>query len=217
MAGDGAKLVTYTQPNIYGRYFKCSKRTAAHLDSTKAALARKAKRDNKTYTLRIFQGCYNTDVPASAGTHDKDSCLDVVIDGMTWQEAQDFLRRQGWAAWWRQPPAFGNHIHMCSLPPYKLEFVAPVGTLVPGQVNDYYAHKSGLSGHVADPTWHPDPIKPTIFNFANWLKVLALEKTVSDLNQRKAAARRKIQDLKILIKKITKRTADLEKQIEGLS
>jgi hypothetical protein len=217
MAGDGSNLTTYTQPNVYGRYFKCSKRTAAHLDSTKAALARKAKKDNKSYSLRIIQGCYNTSVPASAGTHDKDSCLDVEIVGMDWQEAQTFLRKQGWAAFWRKPPLFGNHIHMVSLPPFKFEFVAPVGSLVPGQVSDYYDHKSGLSGHLADPTWHPDPIKPTIFDYAAWVEAEALREKVAEISKRKAAARRKIQDLKELIKRLSGRTADLEARVKELS
>jgi hypothetical protein len=217
MAGDGGAIITYSQPNIYGRYFKCSKRTAAHLDSTKAALARKAKKDGKSYSLRIIQGSYNTTVEASAGTHDKDAVLDSEISGMDWAEAQSFLRKQGWAAWWRKPPTFGNHIHMVSLPPYKYDWVAPVGYLVPGQVSDYYAHKSGLSGHVADPTWHPEDIRATIFNYSNWVKAQTLTARVVDLKRRKATAIRKIQDLRELVQRLSGKIGELDKRVEGLS
>jgi hypothetical protein len=219
MAGDGGAIITYTQPNIYGRYFKCSKRTAAHLDSTKQALARKAKRDNKTYRLIIIQGCYNTGVAASAGTHDKDSCLDIRIDGMSYEEAQRFLRQQGWAAFYRKPPTFSVHIHMVSLPPYKYEWVAPVGEWVPGQVADYYAVPplDGLVSNLVDNTWHPADIRATVFSYSNWLKAQTLTQRVVDLKRRKAGAIRKIQDLRELVKRLTGKIDDLEKRVEGLS
>ena len=39
---------------------------------------------------------------------------------------------------------------------------------VPGQISDYYAHRSGLKGHAADTSWHPDDIDSTIFDFPAW-------------------------------------------------
>ena len=84
-------IVYYSQPNIYGTKFKCSKRTAAHLDRTIDRL----KRRDKGETLRIIQGSYNTGVQASAGTHDYDAVVDVEITGMSWYQAQKWLRQNG--------------------------------------------------------------------------------------------------------------------------
>jgi hypothetical protein len=197
MAGNGSKIILYSQPNIYGRRFRCSKRTAAHLDHTKKELRKKAERDKKTYTLRIIQGCYNTGVAASAGTHDFDAVLDVQIVGMDWYEAQRFLRKLGWAAWVRVPPTFSYHIHMISLPPYKLQFVQKVGIYVPGQVDSYYDHTSGLVGDAPDNTWHPDNIRVTIFNYEAYVKSLSaaermrnLAKRIADLEASYDAAKR---------------------------
>jgi len=148
------ELVTYRQPNIFGRLFRCSRRTAAHLDWTIQELAKV----NPRARLLIIQGCYNTGVEASEGTHDFDAVLDVAISGMDWPDAQLFLRRRGWGAWWRKPPTFTPHIHMISL-----GYTSHVGIYVPGQVADYWADRSGLVGHVADPTPHPEP--QFIFNF----------------------------------------------------
>lgn len=219
MAGSGGALITYTQPNVYGRYFKCSKRTAAHLDFTKEALARKAARDGKAYKLVIIQGCYNTGVAASAGTHDFDSCLDIRIDGMSYEDGQTWLRKQGWGAFYRKPPLFSVHIHMISLPPYKYDWVAPVGEWVPGQVSDYYAEPplDGLVDNLVDNTWHPADIRATIFSYSNWLKKQSLTKRVLDVKRRRAGVIRKIQDLQDLARKLAGKQADLEKRVEGLS
>lgn len=216
---DGSRLITYTQPNIYGRYFKCSRRTAGALDYTKMQLAKKAKRDNKSYRLVIIQGCYNTGVAASAGTHDFDACLDVKIEGMSYPEAQTFLRKYGWAAFYRKPPTFTEHIHMVLLPPYMLRWVAPVGQWVPGQVTDYYAEPplDGLTSNAIDYSWHPPDIRATIFNYDEWLKIKSLLRTTLDLRQKKAAAIRKIQDLRDYVKRLTGRIEELEKRVDGLS
>ncbi len=152
------ELITYRLPNIFGQFFKCSRRTAAHLDYTIAEL----KKVNPQAVFHIIQGCYNTTVSASAGTHDYDAVLDVAIAGMDWNVAQLFLRRHGWAAWWRKPPTFTNHIHMVSL-----GYTSRVGVFVPGQVSDYYANRSGLVGHAMDPTPHPDP--QWVFDFYEYL------------------------------------------------
>lgn len=189
-AGDGSKIVYHTQPNIYGRYFKCSKRTSAHLDWTKQQLAKKAEKDGKAYRLIIIQGCFNTGVSASAGTHDYDSCLDVKIEGMTWAAAQKFLRSCGWAAWWRKPSQgpWSDHIHMASLPKYMLQFVARVGVYVPGQVQAYYAKKSGLASGAADPTWHPKDIRATIFQYRAYIDSLTARQRIKNLRKRLKAA-----------------------------
>jgi hypothetical protein len=204
MAGDGGRIILYSQPNIYGTRFNCSARTGAHLDSTKRALAARATKDGKSYSLRIIQGCYNSSVDASAGTHDKDACLDVQIVGMTWAEAQRFLRAQGWAAFWRKPSQgpWSDHIHMVSLPPYKLAFVAPVGIYVPGQVNDYYAKLNGLSSHLPDKSWHPDPIKATIFNYSAWIEELTARERLRNLAKRALDLKATIDATKRLIARL---------------
>jgi hypothetical protein len=153
---NAAEIITVTRA---GRTFRCSRRTAAHIDYTVERLAQ-VEPDAR---LAIIQPCYNTGVAASAGTHDFDACLDVQIVGMDWWSAQRFLRQCGWAAWLRYPPTFSWHIHMVSL-----GYPGRVGIYVPGQVDDYYAHRSGLVGHVPDTSWHPDDIAETVFDYPTW-------------------------------------------------
>lgn len=153
---DPDELIWYTSKTIYGQSIKMSRRTAAHLDWTKAELAR----EHPGAALLIIQGCYNTGVAASAGTHDYDAVLDVYIPGWSFSETQKFLRRKGWAAWWRYPPLFSSHVHMVSL-----GYTTRVGIYVPGQVSDYYAHKTGLVGHYSDSSWHPADIAATVFQY----------------------------------------------------
>ena len=189
-------LIYYSQPNMYGRKFKCSKRTAAHLDRTKARLKKKAQHDKRSYSLKIIQGSYNTGVEASAGTHDFDACLDVEIVGMSWFDAQRWLRSHGWAAWVRVPPTFSYHIHMISLPPYKTNFVSKVGLYVPGQVTDYYAHRSGLVGSAYDNTWHPENIKNTIFNYNAYMIAEETRRQIRRLADRRDSITKEIKRLR---------------------
>lgn len=157
---DPNEKITYPERGVYGQTLYMGRRTAAHLDWTKAELAKV----NPAARLVVIQGAYNVGVAASAGTHDKDACLDVQIVGMAWLDAQRFLREHGWAAWYRYPPTFSEHIHMVSL-----GCTGPVGIYVPGQIADYYAHRSGLAGHVLDGTWHPTNIDSTIFDYPGWV------------------------------------------------
>ena len=153
---DAAEVIWVT---FGGKTFRCTRRTAAHLLWTAERLE---ERYPSAY-IYVMQGSYNTGVKASAGTHDFDAVLDVQIVGMEWKEAQIFLRQCGWAAWVREPPTFGWHIHMVSL-----GYPGQVGIYVPGQVEDYYAHRSGLAGHAPDPSWHPADIDSTIFDYDAW-------------------------------------------------
>jgi hypothetical protein len=150
---DPAQVTTTT---LNGITFRAGRRTAAHLAWTDEQLAAKGK------TLRILQPPYNSNVPASKGTHDFDGVVDVEVQGMAWEDAQTELRALGWAAWFRPytPGLWGAHIHMVSL-----GCPGPVGVYVPGQVSDYYARLSGLKGHAADPTWHPADIDSTVFDY----------------------------------------------------
>lgn len=157
----GCDQILYSDKGMFGQDCVVGRRTAAHLDWTKERLAEEHPRCR----LVIIQSAYNTGVAASAGTHDFDACLDVSIEGMGWWAAQKFLRQCGWAAWYRHPPQFGDHIHMVSLGcPCK------VGEFVPGQVADYHANpaRNGLAGHDVDNTWHPRDVKASVFDFERW-------------------------------------------------
>lgn len=151
--------------NVAGRSFTCTRRTEAHLKWTIERLAK----FHPGARLVLIQTCYNTSVEASAGTHDYDAVFDVQIIGLSWPNAQRFLRSHGWAAWTREPPTFGWHIHMLSIPPNGRTFPQRVGIYVPGQLADYRKRRSGLSGHSSDPTWHPADIDSTIFDYPAWL------------------------------------------------
>lgn len=154
--------------NFGGRFFRCSQRTyAACLELQAAVSAHKPGA-----FVVVIQGSYNTGVALSAGTHDKDATLDIKIVGFTWQDMESFCRKMGWAAWWRHtgswasPSAF--HIHMTLLG--AQEAGCEVGTLIPGQVADYKAHRTGLVGHLPDPTWHPKNIASTVFDYQTYLE-----------------------------------------------
>jgi hypothetical protein len=181
-------IVYYEQPNIYGRKFRCTKRTALHLDRTKYRLKKLSKKHGKNYYLRIIQGSYNSTVD--------DAVLDIEIVGMDWYKAQKWLRQQGWAAWVRTPAqGFSYHIHMISLPPFKQKWVSRVGEYVPGQVDDYYAHQDGLAGGGHDSTWFPDHIRKTIFNYNAWIAVEATRRQIIKLSKRLSEARSKLRRL----------------------
>src|SRR5262245_31123477 len=92
--------------DIAGRRFDAGNRTAAHLRWTIRRLA-KRRPDAR---LEIIKPCYVVIPPGhddpSAGTHDGDGVLDVEVHGMRWMAAQKFLRKAGWAAWWRHTGAW---------------------------------------------------------------------------------------------------------------
>jgi hypothetical protein len=151
--------------------FKCSQITAADLLHLQAAL----DREHPGARIHVAQPCYNVGVDLSAGTHDKDAVLDFIIVGLTWLEAQAFLRRHGWTAWWRHTGDWADpalwHLHAISLAAFKAG--CPVGDFIPGQVDDYYRHALGLvDGHDtgSDPTWHPADIDSTVFDYRHWFK-----------------------------------------------
>lgn len=149
-----------------GRTFRASRRTFAHIDYTLVEL----ERLHPGATMVITQGCYNTGVEASAGTHDYDACLDVSIEGLGWWDAQWFLRCCGWAAWYRHTGTWASrsawHIHMVSL-----GYTTRVGIYVPAQVDDYYRHALGLKGqHDSGDDASPFPVNiaDTTFDFERW-------------------------------------------------
>lgn len=158
---DPAQITTVT---FGGKTFRCSQRTHAHLLWTAERLAEL----HPGCAVRVIQGSFNDGVAASAGTHDRDAVLDVQIVGLSWWDAQRFLREHGWAAWFRFPPLFTLHLHMISL-----GYPGRVGIFVPGQVEDYYRHALGLKGQHdsgSDDSWFPPDIDSTIFDYPEWLE-----------------------------------------------
>lgn len=152
------RKVMWSKRDIWGDRVYGSLRTIAHLDQTSKRAVRRWGHE-----IEVIQGAYNDDIEQSAGTHDYDAVLDVFIPNIAWWTQQRWLRYQGWAAWYRYPPTFGYHIHMISL-----GYSTRVGIYVPGQVDDYYAHRDGLATHYYDGSDHPDNIASTIFHFAEW-------------------------------------------------
>jgi hypothetical protein len=59
------------------------------------------------------------------------------------------------------------------------------------QYADYFAHRSGLVGHVSDPTWHPADIAGTIFKYAQWLEA-NMQLTAKQIDQIAQAAADKV-------------------------
>lgn len=178
-------LVMWSQKDMYGRKVTGSLRTIAHLDYTNTLAKKKFGRG-----LIVIQPSYNRGVAASAGTHDYDACLDVYIPGVAWSEQQKFFRANGWGAYWRKPPKFGNHIHMFSLPvqegadradDYKMGGFK-VGKYVDGgwttsgrkytsaQIDAYYAHRDALASNAKDTSWFPASVKATIFDLPAYIK-----------------------------------------------
>jgi hypothetical protein len=137
--------------------------------------------------ITVIQGCYNTTVRASAGTHDLDATYDLWIYGVDPWEQQRFFRRNGLGCWVRKPPLFGWHIHGFTLPPREGVSISDdyrvhgfkVGVYVDGgwstrgrsvtssQIEDYYNHAFGLANQHArnsDKSWFPKDIGATVFN-----------------------------------------------------
>lgn len=146
----------------------------AHLFETDAWL-----RAHVACCLYVVQSAFNTGVPASAGTHDYDKVFDVYVIRLksgrkVWVKGQRWLRRLGWADWWRHTGSWWNpsswHHHMVCLS--WLIDKCRVGIYVPGQVSDYCAEppRNGLSGHPTDRTWHPENIRATIFDYDEWYR-----------------------------------------------
>jgi hypothetical protein len=150
------------QVTMGDKTFDAGRRTAAHLEWT---IARLAKKHPGTH-LHVIQSCYHTGVKASARTHDGDGVFDIRIDGMKWLKAQKFLRRSGWAAWFRpESPDWVDHVHSVSI-----GCPGPVGDKIPHQIEDYHEDRDGLDAHGPDGTWRPDDIDATVFDYPKYLR-----------------------------------------------
>lgn len=180
-------MVLWSVKTTGGKACKGSFRTIAHMDRLNELAV---KRFGKP--IQVIQSDWNTGVPASAGTHDKDSVWDVWIPGVDPWVQQRFFRANGFACWYRHPPLFGYHIHGFTLPwpegklrsdDWKVHGFQ-VGLYVDGgwstrgsevsssQIADYYNHAFGLSGqHAAnsDRSWYPDDIDATVFDLGKFV------------------------------------------------
>lgn len=170
------RMLVQWQPDFGSipKQYKGSLRTCAHQDWM----------DRRAHALfgqgiHIIQTPYNTDVPASAGTHDYDVMRDWWIPGLGWWDTQRFGRAHGEFCWYRHPPLFGNHIHGGTLPVPEGsvrfdDFTTKVGVFVPGQLVDYYNHAFGLANaHTpgSDRSWFPKNIDATVFNLNAYIAV----------------------------------------------
>lgn len=110
--------------------------------------------------IHVIQPPYNVGLVLSAGTHDKDGCMDIMLPGVGWWTAQRFLRAHFGAFWfrhtgsWSSPSAWHQH----GFPVGILKYGRSVGIFVPGQAADYAARAFGLEGqHTpgSDRSWFP--------------------------------------------------------------
>jgi GH25 family lysozyme M1 (1,4-beta-N-acetylmuramidase) len=177
----------WTKRDSADRKVTGSLRTVCHLDR----LNRIAKAKYGAEIV-VIQPPFNTTVPASAGTHDFDCCVDLYIPGVSWWEQQGFFRANGLMSWYRHPPTFGNHIHGFTLPPREGTSINDdfkvhgyeVGVYVDGgqsrqgraatssQIEDGYNHAFGLAGqHTpgSDRSWWPQDIESTIFDLDTYI------------------------------------------------
>jgi hypothetical protein len=122
----------------------------------------------------VIQGAWNTGVELSAGTHDKDGVVDVAIVSRrtgrrVWLRGQRWLRINHFYAWWRHAGSWFSaslwHFHMIVVGITSAG--CSVGYLIPGQISDAQQGRSGLVGHVLDPTWRPKRYTP--FPYARWV------------------------------------------------
>lgn len=143
LLGDPDELIVTT---FGGKTFKGSRRTHAHLWETQ----RRLTIVRPGAIIRTIQPCYNTDVDASAGTHDEDAVVDTEIIGWDdWYAESDFYRSCGWADWVRDPTqGFGWHHHQASrgTPEFFSDGRRRLGIFVPGQLDDFNRHALGLKG-----------------------------------------------------------------------
>lgn len=180
--------VAWTKKTIWGERITGSFRTICHWDHLNRLAYRRWG-----VGINFIQGCYNTDVSASEGTHDYDAVGDAWIPGVDPWTQQRFFRRNGAGGWIRKPPMFTWHYHFFTLPHREGSNVSDdfrshgfkVGIYVDGgystrgglitssQIQDYYNEAYGLSGmHTpgSDNTWFPENKASTIFNLHKFVQ-----------------------------------------------
>lgn len=105
--------------------------------------------------FRLTQGSYNKGVAASAGTHDGGGVVDISVGAMTGKRrefAVECLRRVGFFAWLRVPPAFSYHIHAVACGDKEMSSGAK------GQQVQGFADRDGLARRGPDAPADPYPV-----------------------------------------------------------
>lgn len=100
----------------------------------------------------LTQGSYSTGVSASAGTHDGGGVVDIDVDSLSSAQrdaAVQALRKAGFFAWLRVPPAFDYHIHAVAIGDREMSAAAK------SQVVQGFQDRDGLARRGPDPA--PDP------------------------------------------------------------
>lgn len=118
--------------------------------------------ENSGVEIQLSQGSYNPGgVSASGTTHNGGGAVDIRTSILTERQRKRlvrFLKLAGFAAWYRGPGSgFAPHIHAIQVGNTKASASAK------WQVNEFDAHRSGLSTGGYDRTFRPDP--PVKFNF----------------------------------------------------
>lgn len=170
---DPTMMCRWDQRSIYGQVVRGSLRTIAHYED----LDRKALRRFGVH-FTIIQPPYNTGVPASAGTHDYDCCVDWYLPGVDWWTSQRWGRFNGLWGWHRFPPKFSLHNHGFTAPALingrvPDQFATRVGIYVPGQLYDFKNHAFGLSGqHTpgSDKSWFPKNLAASVFDLGRFIE-----------------------------------------------
>jgi hypothetical protein len=154
-----------------GRTFRAGSMLLAAL----FALQEWLDRHHPGWYVYVIQGAYNVGVEQSAGTHDRDGCVDILIlhrrtGRRLWLRALPWIRRRHFYGWlrntgtWLNPSSWHFHIIVAGI-----EYTGcPVGIYVPGQIADAKAGRSGLVGHILDRTWRPKVYTP--FPYRQWVE-----------------------------------------------
>ncbi len=140
------RVKTNPYERIWWRGFAMDRRTVSALEWV----------EKKTgQTIIITQGSYNPGgVSASGGTHDGGGVVDIrTIHLSRRQRVQlmHWLKKAGFAAWYRKPPVFPYHIHAVLLDHRSASPAAKA------QMVSYLNHRNGLVGDAYDKTFRPKP------------------------------------------------------------
>ena len=178
-----SRMVQWSKRSKYGRVVRGSLFFIAALDTMDQKAIKRFGQG-----VSVIQTAYNTDVEASAGTHDYDNCIDWEIPGVAAFTAQTFARFECGMADWARTPAqgFPLHNHGFFLPPGGYIFPFKVGKYIDGgkslglsgyssQLTDYWNEAYGLAGmhhQSSDPTPFPsDAAKMAgIFNLDRYIQ-----------------------------------------------
>lgn len=105
--------------------------------------------------FRLTQGSYNRGVSASAGTHDGGGVVDIDVSSMSTERrkfAVQCLRKVGFFAWLRVPPAFSYHIHAVAIGDKEMSSGAKA------QVVQGFQDRDGLARRGPDAPADPYPL-----------------------------------------------------------